>query len=329
MRLFKFALPVLFAAGLLLLGARAFTDQADSAAHQLALEHARSQFVQRAAVVRAAPDQDRYRDDLRALLRGWFADQAEIGNRFPLLRKEPAAFVPPPPRVRGGDLRDWRDLAEKQVASWREGRLELVETAAAQGLRLDLLRVGKVASTQPHLAVEVAVWGAPEETQIDEPEAGKQVQRVSVQLVFKGLSLRFFDAAGKVIARLDGGGEPALRLDMPERLVADAPPGLTLGRYQLPLFPPGAAQVEWTLSVGVRSAAGETRVAQASWKTKAESNWSGPAWSGADAAWSGADDVVAESELEAKAAAAENGAQPARADAAAPKARHAVWPLRE
>ena len=321
MRLFKFALPILFAAGLALLAARAWTDQADSAAHQLALEHARSQFAQRAAVVRAAPDPERYRDDLRALLRGWFADQAEIGNRFPLLRGQPAAFVPPAPGARGGDLRDWRELADAQVSSWREGKLDLVETAAAQGLRLDLLRVRSVAGAQPHLAVDVAVWGAPEETQVDPPEAGKQVQRISVQLVFKGLSLRFFDARGAVVARIDGGGEPALRLDMPERLVADAPPGLTLGRYELPLFPPGVADVEWTLATGVRSAAGETRIAQAVWKTRAE-----PVWSGA--AWSGSDKVVAESASEARAA-APAGAQPASADAAAPKARRAAWPVRE
>src|SRR3954462_924164 len=82
MRLFKFALPILFAAGLALLGARAWTDQADAAAQKLAPEHARHQCSQRAAIVRAAADKDHYRDDLRALLRAWFADQADIGNRF-------------------------------------------------------------------------------------------------------------------------------------------------------------------------------------------------------------------------------------------------------
>src|SRR5947208_263528 len=121
-----------------------------------------------------------------------------------------------------------------------------------------------------HLAVDVAVWGVPEEMQQDEQEAGKPVLRVSVPLVFKGLSLRFFDAKGTVIARLDGGGEPALRLDMPARLVVDAPPGLTLGRYELPQFPPDVAEVEWTLAAQVRSPSGEGRIAQATWKTKAE-----------------------------------------------------------
>src|SRR5207302_58049 len=158
------------------------------------------------------------------------------GNRYPALRGQPAPFVPPPPKVRGGNLADWQQLSDAQVGAWREGKLDLLESTAAQGLRLDLLRVIK---TDGKLAVEVAVWGAPEETQLDEPEAGRQVQRVTVPLLFKGLSLRFFDAKGAVVARLDGGGEPALRLDMPERLTSDAPPGLTLGRYELPLFPPG------------------------------------------------------------------------------------------
>jgi hypothetical protein len=323
MRLFKFALPILFAAGLALLAARAWTDQADAAAQKLALEHARHQFSQRAGVVRAAPDVEAYRSDLRALLRGWFADQAEIGNRFPLLRGQPAPFVPPPPKVRGGNLGDWQELAGHQIHAWREGKLDLVETAAAQGLRLDLLRVARVAGAQPHLAADVAVWGAPEETQIDEPEPGKQVQRVTVPLVFNGLSLRFFDAAGKVLARLDGGGEPALRLDVPARLVPDAPPGLVLGRYELPLFPPGVAEVEWTLAAQVRSPSGETRVAQAVWKTKPDGSWSGEGWSGEEK-------VITETETAARAAAPDlPQAQPAVGTAAGRKARHAVWPIRD
>jgi hypothetical protein len=311
MRLFKFALPVLFAAGLALLGARAYTDQADAASQRLLFEHARHLFSQRAAVVRAAPDTVRYRDDQRALLRAWFADLAEVGNRFPALRGQPAAFVPPPPKVHGGNLSDWQQLSDAQVGAWREGKLELLESAEAQGLRLDLLRVTKADGPKPKLAIDVAVWGAPQETQVDEPEVGRQVQRVTVPLVFKGLSLRFFDAKGALLARLDGGGEPALRLDMPERLTPDAPPGLVLGRYELPLFPPDAAEVEWTLAAQVRPVSGDTRLAQAVWKTKLDPAWAGAAWT-----QQGDEKVVAET-----------AAEPVRPEA--PKAKRAAWPIRE
>lgn len=297
MRVFKYALPILFAAGLGLLAVRAWTDQADQADRTLAFEHARHQFSQRAAVARAAPDRDRYRDDLRALLRSWFADATDIANRFPRLRGQPLAFAP---EVRGSDLRDWRELAESYVGAWREGKVELLESASAQGLRLDLLRVSRVAG---HLAVEVAAWGAPEEIQQDEAGA-----RLNVPLLFQSLSLRFLDVTGAVVARLDGGGEPALRLDMPARLVPDAPPGLTLGRYELPPFPPGAAAVEWTLTAQVRAPSGESRLAQAVWKTPCEPSWSDRSWS---------DKAIVET------------ARPAVAATPGPKAGHAAWPIRE
>jgi hypothetical protein len=316
MRLFKFALPVLFAAGLALLAARAWTDRADAAARSLLLEHARHQFAQRAAVARTAPSAEAWRADLRALLRGWFAEQANIGNRFPLLRGQPAPFVPPPPKVRG-DAREFEDLAKRQIGAWREGRIDLVETSYAQGLRIDLLRVAK--EPQSRLAVDVAVWGAPEEFETEEiGEFGKQLQRTMVPVVFKGLSLRFLDATGRIVARLEASGEPALRLDVPERLVADAPPGLILARYEPAQFPPGVDQIEWTLAVQVRSASGEARLAQAIWKTKPD-----PAWVGE--AWTDQDKLVVESEGEAKAAAAESGApQPVQAR----KAKRSGWPVR-
>lgn len=316
MRLFKLALPVLFVTALALFAARSWTDHADAAARGLAMEHLRHQFSQRAAVVRAAPDAEQYRTELRALLRGWFAGQMELGNRWPALRGRPSPFVPPPPTVRSGNPLEWYELADSQVGQWREGRVDLLQTAESSGLRLDLLRVAKVAQ---HLAVDVAVWGAPEETEVDEPAPGKQVQRVTVPLVFKGLSLRFFDASGKVIARMDGGGEPALRLDVPERLAVDAPPGVVLARFEPALFPPGAAEVEWTLAVQLRTPSGQSRSAQGVWRARAD-----PALSGEG--WSPADKIVAESETQARGAGPE--AQPAAQVKAGGGAKTAAWPAR-
>lgn len=315
MRLVKFALPLFFAAALALLIVRAWTDASDASARALALEHSRHQFAERAAVVRAAPDAEQYRVDLRALLRGWFAGQMELGNRYPALRGQPAPFVPAPPKVRGGDLSEWHTLAESIVAPWREGRVELFQTASSMGLRLDLLRVTKVPAPQPHLAVDVAVWGAPEETETEESTPGKVTQRVMVPLVFRGLSLRFFDAGGKLVARMGGEGEPALRLDVPERLVADAPPGVVLGRYEPALFPPGATEVEWTLAVQVRSISGEPRVAQGVWRGRLD-----PAWTGEG--WSAKDKIVDETEEAHPAPSAAAPAQHA-------KAGTEVWPSRD
>src|SRR5512140_2756802 len=95
MRLFKLALPALFLSGIAVAAARWHMDTQDHAARALAAEHARSEFAQRAALVRAQPDGDRYRAELKALLRGWFAGQASIGNRWPALRAERPPFIAP------------------------------------------------------------------------------------------------------------------------------------------------------------------------------------------------------------------------------------------
>ena len=326
MRLVKIALPVLFLAGLALSGARAWSEAEDRAARALAHEHARGQFLARAALVRATQGDAKYHAELRQLLRAWFAEQADLGNRWPQLRAQPAPFTAPAPKAKSGDLREFQELASSAIGAWREGRLELFQSAAAGGLRLDLLKVVKVAAPQPHLSVDLAVWGAPEELENDEGREGQQQLKATVPLTFRGLSLRFFDRDGKLIAEMPGEGEPSLRLDLPGRLVHDAPPGLVLARYEPGLFPREAAEVEWTLTAQVRTQAGESRAATASWRVKAE-----PAWAvGAGEVWGGKDRTMTEEKAGPKnpKRAAAPGAQGEAKGTQDEPARPAAWPAR-
>lgn len=325
MRLVKFALPVLFLAGLALLLARAWTETEDKAARALALEHARSQFLARAAVVRAAPDELKYHAELRQLLRAWFAEQTDLGNRWPQLRGEPAPFTAPAPRARTGDLKEFQELADGAIGAWREGKLELLQSTAAGGLRVDLIKVAKLAAPQPHLAVDLAVWGAPEEVELDEAAGGKQTLKATVPLTFRGLSLRFFDKDGKLVAEMPGEGEPSLRLDLPGRLVHDAPPGVVLARYEPGLFPREAAEVEWTLAAQLKTASGDSRPAVATWKGKLDPSWA----VGANEVWGGKDRTMTEEEAGPKKAASPGAKGAARAGSSGDEpARPAQWPAR-
>jgi hypothetical protein len=56
MRLVRIALPALFVAGLAVALSRTWMDASDRAARALAVEHARSEFVQRAALVRGTAE---------------------------------------------------------------------------------------------------------------------------------------------------------------------------------------------------------------------------------------------------------------------------------
>ncbi len=321
MRLVKVALPVLFLAALALFGLRAWTASEDRAARSLALEHARAQFLARAAVARAAPDEVKYHAELRQLLRAWFAERTDLGNRWPQLRAEPAPFTPPPPRAKGGDLREFQEFADQTVGAWREGRLDLVQTVSAGGLRVDVLAVAREKG-KPQLAVDLAVWGAPEELEVEESQ-GKVQQKSSVPLSFRGLSLRFFGKEGQLIAEMPGVGEPSLRIDLPARLVPDAPPGVVLARYEPGLFPAEAAELEWTITASVRTATGETRPVVASFRTKAN-----PAWAvGATEAWGGTERTSEEAAIPGakKTAGSKGSGVGAKSDE---PARPSAWPAR-
>ncbi len=293
MRLFKIALPVLFAGGLALAASRAWMDGQDRAARALAAEHARSEFVQHAALVRAQPDLERYRTELRALMRSWFAAQATIGNRWPSMRGQLAPYIAAQ-RAPAQLQAEVDELLGGTIAGLREGRLEVLSSAVADGLRVDILHARKLGKgDEARLQIDVAVWGAPEETTVEE-SGERAVTRTSVPVVFRGLSFKFLDAAGKQVAHMPGEGQPRLRVDLPEGIVADAPPGLVLGRYEPFLFPKDAAEVEWTVSLQVKMPSGESRAATASWKTKMD-----PAWADASGkVWSAADTVSVEGEPE-------------------------------
>ena len=284
MRLVKIALPVLFIAGLAVAASTAWIDQSDRAARALAVEHARSEFVQRAAVVRGMPDAQVYRTELRALLRSWFASQTTIRNRWPSQRDQLAPFIATP-RTADSLKAEVSELAGGTVQTLREGRLELVHSAQADALRVDVLRtkvIGK--GDAARLQIDIAVWGAPEETVAEEQNEHVAV-RTSVPLIFRGLSFKFFDGAGKEIASMPGEGQPRLRVDLPEGLYSDAPPGLVLGRYEPPLFPKEAAEVEWSLQLQTKMASGEARVSTATWRAKLDPAWAdatGKVWSAAD-----------------------------------------------
>jgi len=284
MRLIKYALPILFIAAVALFATRAWTEADDAAKRQLAIEHSRSQFLQHSALVRAADDA-RYPDEQHQLLRSWFAEQTELNNKWPAMRGAAAPFIPPAPKVKGGDMHEYEELAASTVGAWREGKFDLFHSSYAGGLRFDVLRVARVAG-QPRLAVDLAVWGAPEELETEEAKEGGNghaTQHASVPLQIRGLSIKFYDAKDKEIAGMPIEGEPGLRLDMPERLQHDAPPGVVVARYEAGLFPRDVATVEWTLTASVRTVTGESRAITSTFKTRLDPAWSiaaGETWGG-------------------------------------------------
>ena len=128
-------------------------------------------------------------------------------------------------------------LVRRGESAAAEKRLRaLIRPDDGPAVRLELLRAQLEPLPQPHLAVDLAIWGAPEELEkeefVAEGREGRSQLKASVPLYFSGLAFKFFDAEGKVVAEMNGAGEPSLRIDLPGRLLPDAPPGVVLGRYE-------------------------------------------------------------------------------------------------
>ncbi len=237
-----------------------FRSRGGDAEGRLARVQLKREFLERGAPSRQLPaDRARdWRDDARALLRWYFDELATLEARYPRgKRKAPEAA----PKTKGGEKdaqaqAEWQRWAEDRMALMRDGKYEPILSGGENGLRLDLLSLepeANPASGEKGIRVQFALWGAPRRVE-RETQAGttRTVTRVTVPVSFKELSVRFFDAKGKLYGEMSGPGEPYQKLIDPERFVEDFPPGILFGTWYLDLFPREAARAEMAVSVEAR-----------------------------------------------------------------------------
>jgi hypothetical protein len=237
------------------------------------LERARvkREFVERAALARALPV-DRpaeWQAEVAALARGYFEELAALRNRYPGAPAAPKALAAAEEEKKGklsdkdrAAIQDFQKYADGRIALLRDGGYAPVASAAAAGLRLDLVAVGSGPSPEggPGLRIDFALWGAPRLVE-RERTGDRTVTRTLVPVAFKKIGFRFLDGAGKPYGEMSGAGEPYQKLVDPERFVEDFPPGVLFGTWWVELFPREAATSELELEVDVRGAAGAVRPA--------------------------------------------------------------------
>jgi hypothetical protein len=92
------------------------------------------------------------------------------------------------------------------------------------------------------------------------------------------------DAKGKLIGEMRG-GDPSGKIDFPELYIAEFPPQMVLGHYDMDLVPNAVGKMEITFKVSSRAASGGTADATYLWKLDSiPSDWklgAGMKWEGA------------------------------------------------
>ena len=141
------------------------------------------------------------------------------------------------------------------------------------------MRVG----VEERIHLPLVVWGLPREERVDE----RGVKRVRSNASFR-FSWKLFDEKKKLLGEVTGDGDPAGRVDWPERYLKGFPPLALLGQYDVDKVPQEAKTAEITFSIVVRAATGGTLTPSFTWKLDIP-----PAWKlGAGESWKGAQESV-------------------------------------
>jgi hypothetical protein len=264
----------------------AFRTRGEAGEARLERARLKRDFTERAGAARAvAPDRlPQWQAEVSALSRWYFDELQAIRNRHPLEPARPSGVEAAAGEQKGklkaeqqAQLEDFQKYAESRLALLKDGAYAPVASAAAEGLRLDLVAVqaGPAPEGAPGLRVDFALWGAPRYLE-REREKDRTVTRSTVPVAFKQIAFRFLDPAGKLYGEMTGPGEPYQKLADPERFVDDFPPGVLFGTWWVEPFPREAATVEFELAADLRDPSGAVRPATFTAKLPVPEGWKLP-----------------------------------------------------
>ncbi len=261
--------------GLAVLGAVTLVNtlrtRTESAEARLERARLKRDFTERAQVAKALPV-DRPADwqaEVSALSRWYFDELQAIRNRHPGEPARPSAVQAAEEEQKGKlkpeqreQLEDFQKYADARLALLREGRYAVVSSAAAEGLRLDLVAIepGKSPEGAPGLRLDFALWGAPRYVERERAK-DRTVTRNVVPIAFKRIAFSFLDPSGKLYGEMSGAGEPYQKLADPERFVDDFPSGVLFGTWWVEPFPREAATVKLDVDADLRAPSGAVRPA--------------------------------------------------------------------
>ena len=271
-------------------------------AREIAALQLRADALERAGWIRSNPDPDAYKSDVKGYLKWYFeqvtAQQARFGgnpNFDDYLRDLEAQAKTKAdldlPRLPDGRPRNAAAVAainrkafweweKKMFDRMRSGQYAPVYTGTDKGLRLDVVSADVVmVGKTPKIRFPVVLWGAQREIRDEEQHGHK---RMLVWADF-ATTFRLLDDKGKLYGEMNT-GNPGMRNDYPERLIAEFPPQTVLGQYELDPVPANVSVMEMLVAVRSHAPSGGDINAQYAWKFPVPDDWKlkpGEKWEGA------------------------------------------------
>ena len=261
----------------------------------------RAEALERVGWIRSNPDAESYKNDVKGYLRWYFEQvanqQANYGGNpgfddyLKDIDKQAKAKaeleLPQLPDGRPRPVIAANPVNRKAFWEWeknmfdrmRTGKYAPVLTGTDKGLRLDVVSADVVmVGNKPKIRFPLVLWGAQRE--VRENDQGQK--RVLTWADF-ATTFRLLDDKGKLYGEMST-GNPGMRNDFPERLIAEFPPQTVLGQYELEPVPASVSVMEMLIAVRSHSPTGGDINAQYSWKIPVPDDWklkAGETWEGA------------------------------------------------
>ena len=263
---------------------RTASGKAREAQREADAQRIQAEYLERVGWMRANPNETAYREELKPFFKTYFEQVDAHLTQFGGNKKFDAYLEELEKRAEAGkderaeDKKAFYEYTRKTFDSLREGKYSPVWTASDKGMRLDVVSSDVVmVMGKPQVRLQLALWGAQRMLK-DESKVRKMLTSASFNTVWK-----LTDAKGKLLGEMRG-GDPSMKVDFPERYIAQFPPQMVLGHYDLDLMPNEVAKMEMTIGVSSRAASGGDATANYVWKLDVPSEWklgAGETWEGA------------------------------------------------
>lgn len=296
-----FVALILFTAAVVT-GTSRYKANALEAARELNLARIQKDYLERVGWIRSNPDEKAYKEEVNGFLRWYFREINEHASRFHGNRKFDDYLKDLSKRAENpkeyAQRKALYDYTKKSFDELRSGSYSPAFSATDKGMRLDVASASvSNEKSKPEVRLGIVLWGAQREL-LDESTAANGIIAVIRKKMSTSASFnviwKLYDSQGKLIGEMTAQGDPAMKVDYPEKYIREFPPQMVLGHYSMDLVPAEVAKMDIVFQVVSRSPSGGEASAQFSWKLDAPAEWKlnpGEKWENAEESVRPAEDV--------------------------------------